>query len=178
MRAAILLVALLTVGVAAGSLSAATTNGSPKNLILTSSDMPSGAKRVRFGATSGTVKLPKLVHGKAAYTAYRFKNGKSTELVSNAAGVVTSGNAHAAFLNLKKRLGAASALLKPLRLPKYGDEQVGYAFGSRVAAASLVLVRKGSTIWELVVAGAPSFSKAKSTSELEKYAHKAAGHVG
>jgi len=176
MRAAVLLATLLVVAVAAGSVSAATTT-SAKDLILTSSDMPSGAKRVKFGTASGTIKLPKVVTGKAAYAAFRFKNGKTTELVANSAGVVTSGNAHAAFLNLKKKIGT-NAGIKTLRLPKYGDEQVGYAFGTRVAGASVVLVRKGSVIWELVAAGYPLFSKAKSTSELEKYAHKAAAHVG
>ena len=177
MRAAILLVPVLVLVVAVSSVSAATTSN-PKDLILRSSDMPSGAKRVKYGAKTGTIKLPRLVHGKAAYVAYQFKNGKTRELVSNAAGVVTSGNAHAAFLNLKTKLGPAAALLKPLRLPKYGDEQVGYQYGARIAGASFVLVRKGSVIWEVIVAGAPSFSKAKSKSELEKYAHKAAAHVG
>ena len=176
MRAAILLIALVTVAVAVGSVGAATT-ANPKDMLLRSSDMPSGAKRVKFGATSGTIRVPKLIHGKAAYVGYRFKNGRSTELIADAAGVVTSGDAHAAFLNLKKKLTSNSGL-KRIALPKYGDEQVGLGVGALGASAAVVLVRKGSSIWELVVVGYPSFSKAKAKSELEKYASKAASHVG
>ncbi len=144
----------------------------PKDLLLKASDVPSGAKRVKFGTKVGVIKLPRKVHGKAAWVAYRFKNGRSTEVVISAAGVVSSSrDAHATYQYLKKKVSAS--LYRPLRVPKYGDEQYAAGVSSKATSVAFVIARSGTTIWETAVTAFPGFSKSKLVSELEKYAAKA-----
>jgi hypothetical protein len=169
-RRLILVVALagLAVAVAVGAALAA----NPKDLLLHSSDVPSGAKRVRFGTKVGVIKLPRKVHGKAAWVAYSFKNGRSTEVVISAAGVVSStSDARAAYRYMKKKV--SSSLYRLVRVPKYGDEQYAAGVSSKATSVAFVIARSGKTIWEVAVTSFPGFSKAKLLSELEKYAAKA-----
>jgi hypothetical protein len=144
----------------------------PKDLLLQSSDLPSGAKRVHFGAKVGVIKLPRKVHGKAAWVAYRFRNGRSIEVVVSAAGVVSSASdAHAVFKNLKRKV--SSPLYHLVRVPTYADEQYAGGLSSKTTSVAFVIARSGTKLWEIAVTSYPGFTKAKLVSELEKYAGKA-----
>jgi hypothetical protein len=160
--------ASLAVAVAVGMALAA----NPKDLLLHKSDLPSGAKRVQFGTKVGVIKLPRKVHGKAAWVAYRFKHGRSTEVVISAAGVVSStSDARAAYRYVKKKV--SSPLYRLVRVPKYGDEQYAAGVSNKTTSVAFVIARSGTTIWETAVTAFPGFSKSKLVSELEKYAAKA-----
>jgi hypothetical protein len=162
------LFAALAVAVGVGTALAA----NPKDLLLHSSDLPSGAKRVKFGTKVGVIKLPRKVHGKAAWVAYRFKNGRSTEVVISAAGVVSStSDARATYRYLKKKV--STSVYRLVQVPKYGDEQYAAGVSSKTTSVAFVIARSGTTIWETAVTAFPGFSKAKLVSELEKYASKA-----
>ena len=144
----------------------------PKDLLLQSSDLPSGAKRVHFGTKVGVIKLPRKVHGKAAWVAYRFRNGRSTEIVVSAAGVVSSASdAHAVYQHLKRKV--TSPLYHLVRVPKYAEEQYAGGLSSKTTSVAFVIARSGTRLWELAVTTYPGLTKAKLVSELENYAGKA-----
>jgi len=160
--------AAFAVVVAVGTALAA----NPKDLLLHSSDVPSHAKRVNFGTKVGVIKLPRKVHGKAAWVAYSFKNGRSTEVVISAAGVVSNTrDARAAYRYMKKKV--SSPIYRLVRVPNYGDEQYAAGVSNKTTSVAFVLARSGTTIWETAVTSFPGFSKAKLVSQLEKYAAKA-----
>jgi hypothetical protein len=149
----------------------------PKDLLLQSSDLPSGAKRVHFGTKVGVIKLPRKVHGKAAWVAYRFRSGRSIEVIVSAAGVVSSSSdAHAVFRNLKNKV--SSRIYHLVRVPKYGDEQYAAAVSTKTTSVAFVIARSGTKLWELAVTSYPGFTKAKLVSELVKYAGKAKARAG
>jgi hypothetical protein len=150
---------------------AAATN--PKSLVLQRSDVPAGAKRVSYGSTTGAIKLPRSVHGRAAYVGWRFRNGGRTETVAAAAGILRSTrDAHAVYVKAKKTITAKGRAFKPLSLPRYGSEQFarGASFGP--VGAGVVFVRSGARLWEVIISGYPSFPRSSVVSELKKYAAK------
>jgi hypothetical protein len=172
MRAQTIIAALAVAGLAASAVNAAGTSN-PKDLLLRSSDVPAGAKRVSFGGAKGAIKIPRTVHGKSAYVGYRFKNGSRSESVAEAVGTVaSSGDAHDVFVKLKRDITRIPSLHR-INVPKYGDEQVSLRFSLQVASSGVVLVRLGNMLWEVVVTEIPGASKAQVTAELEKYARKA-----
>jgi hypothetical protein len=177
MRARLLLTALVAVLVTAASVSAAAAR-SAKDLILHASDVPAGAKRISFGGAKGTIKIPRTVHGQEAYVAYRFKNGSKAELVASAAGILANTrDAHDVFVSLRKKVIKGGGFRR-LSVRKYGDEQVTLGVAVRAASVGIILVRSGATLWEVAVSAYPGFSKAKQTSELEKYASKGKARAG
>jgi hypothetical protein len=162
-----ILAALLT---AAAVGAAVATN--PKDLLLRSSDLPSGAKRIHFGAKVGVIKLPRRVHGKAAWVAYRFRNGRSIEIIVSAAGVVSSSkDAHDVFKNLKNKV--SSRIYHLVSVPKYADEQYAAAVSTKTTSVAFVIARSGTRLWEVAVTAYPGLTKSKLVAELEKYAGKA-----
>jgi hypothetical protein len=165
---------LVTVGaaIAAGATSAAGSTN-PKRLLLRASDMPAGAERVTFGGSTGSIEIPRKIHGKAAYVAYKFEKGSRQESVGEAVGTFTSTHdAHAVFANLRRKASSEVAL-PPIKVKRFGNEQ--FARGSAKSAFSLgmLVVRSRSVIWEIVVGASPGLSKARLVSELQKYAAKA-----
>ncbi len=172
MRAKTIIVALAVAGLTASVVNAAGT-ANPKDLLLRSSDVPAGAKRVTFGAAKGSIKIPRTVHGKSAYIGYSFKNGSRSETVANAVGTVaSSSDAHDVFVKLKNDLTNESAIHRVL-VPKYGDEQVAVGVAVRTVSTQAVIVRSGNLLWEVIVYDLPGLSKAQAKAELEKYARKA-----
>jgi hypothetical protein len=171
--------ALLLAPLAAGALAAAAAGAtSPRTLVLKKSDVPAGAKRIAFGSATGTIKLPRRVHGRAAYVAYKFKNGKRVEVVGSAAAIVVSTpDAHAAFTALRRNLVRRSTFYA-IRLPKYGDEQFAMGITIRPASAAVLVVRSGTKLWEVGVSNFPGLTKARLKVELSKYAGKADARAG
>jgi len=177
MRAQTIIATLAVAGLAASAVNAAGTTD-PKNLLLRSTDVPAGAKRVSFGGAKGGIKIPRTVHGKSAYVGYKFKNGSRSETVGDAVGTVaSSGDAHDVFVKLKRDITRVAALHR-ITLPKYGDEQVSLRFSLQVASSGVVLVRSGNVLWEVVVTEIPAASKAQMLTELKKYARKAKSRAG
>ena len=171
MRGQIILIALVAAAVAASGVNAAGT-ANPKDLLLRSSDMPAGATRVSFGGTQGAIKIPQTVHGKAAYAAFKFKNGSRRETVGEALGVLaSSSDAHAVFAKLKAQ--APKALFQRLSLRRYGNEQFAFGTANRGVAIGVLVVRSGSEVWELVAGAYPGFTKSGLIAEMQKYAAKA-----
>jgi hypothetical protein len=175
---ALILSALVGIALSATAAGAARTTN-PKNLLLRASDVPAGAKRLAFGGTSGGIKIPRTVRGKAAYVAYRFKNGKRTEAVASAVGTLASTrDAHDVFIKLRKDARKAAGGLKTIRLQKLGDEQIAVGSAVPLASSGVVVVRSGTVIWEIVVAAYPGFSKARAKAELVKYARRGKARAG
>jgi hypothetical protein len=172
-----ILITFVAAGLAAASAGAGVSS-SPKDLLLKSSDLPAGAKRVAFGGERGAIKIPRTVHGRVAYVAYRFKSGSRTEGIGEAVGTLTnSRDAHDVYSSLKRKAAKQLKTFPRLALSKYGDEQ--FAVGvARPFAISVLIVRSGSVIWELVVSAYPAFSKRQLTAELSKYAAKANSRAG
>jgi hypothetical protein len=170
MRAGLIVAVLVTSGLAVGVAFAATS--SAKDRVLQRSDMPAGAKRVSFGASTGSIKIPRTVRGTAAYSAYKFKNSSKREYVASAAGTVaTVRDAHDVFVKLRKD-ATGSGPFHRLKVPRYGDEQVAFGVAVSAASAGVLLVRSGKVLWEVAVSAVPGFSKAKALGELNKYARK------
>lgn len=170
MRIHILLAALVTAAVAAGSLHAAGAAGT-KN-VLQPSDMPAGAKRISFGAKAGAIKIPRTVRGTAAYSAYSFKNGSKREIVASAAGRVSNTrDAHDVLVKVRKDLGKKGPF-KPVKVRRYGDEQFALGLNVGAGSAAVLFVRSGTTLWEVAASLIPGLSKARTLAELNKYAKK------
>jgi hypothetical protein len=177
MRARTVFIALVTVGATASAVSAAASQD-PKSLALRPSDLPSGARRTVFKQAAGTIKIPRTIHGKVYSVAYQFKNGSRHEIVANAVGTVANASeAHAVFAKLKQGV-SRQPLANRVRLPRYGEEQVSFVFAQPSASGGAVLVRHGTVLWEVAVSEGPGVSKAKATSELQKYAGKQKARAG
>ena len=156
---------------ASGAMAAATANS--KDLLLRSSDVPAGAKRVSFGGTTGAIKIPRTVHGQAAYVAYTFTNRSRRETVGNAVGKLGSTrDAHDVYLDLKGKAKNEAGFHR-LSLPGYGNEQFAFGTATRAVSLGVVVARSGSVLWEVIVSDLPGFSEAQLTGELDKYARKA-----
>jgi hypothetical protein len=174
MPARLLLTTLLAALVTAAAVSAAVAIN-PKEAVLQSSDFPAGSHRLSFRGAKGTIKIPKTIHGQVFSVAYRFKNGTRTEVVANAVGTVSSSSdAHAVFVKLKKNL----ATFKPVHLPSYGNEQAAAGIFIKYGTVVVLLVRKGSALWEVAVSDIPGLSKSKAIAETRKYAGKEKARVG
>ena len=168
----VLAVVVALAGLAAGAALAAVATD-PKELLLRSSDVPAGAKRVSFGGTSGAIRIPRTVHGKAAYVAYSFKNGARRESVGNAVGALGStGDAHDVFLDLKEKAAKGGGFHR-LSVPSYGDEQVALGIANRAVSGGILLARSGPVLWEVIVSDFPGFTESQLRGELEKYAARA-----
>ena len=177
MRIRWILVAALAAAVAAGTVNAAG-NVNAKNLLLRSSDVPAGAKRVSFGTAKGAIKLPRSVHAQVAYVGYQYSNGSKREALGNAVGVFSnSADAHDAFAKLKKQAATDASTFPKISLKHYGDEQIARGAATRSYSVALLGVRNGSRVWEVVLTDLPGLSKSRMIAELQKYAAKAKARV-
>ena len=170
MRLRTVVTTLVLAGVAAAAVQAAGMDAS--SLVLQKSDVPAGARRVSFGSSKGSIKIPGTVRGQAAYAGWRFKNGAKTETVAAAAAVVGSASdAHKVYAKAKRDV-TGRGTFKALSLPRYGDEQ--FSLGSTLGpyGGGFVFVRSGKRLWEFVVSGYPGFSRSFLAGELRKYAPK------
>ena len=172
MRARMTFLVLGFAGLAASAaMAAATVNA--KDLLLRSSDVPAGAKRVSFGGTTGAITIPRTVRGQAGYVAYAFRSGSRRETVGNAVGKLASTrDAHDVYLNLKGKAKNEAGFHR-LSLPGYGNEQFAFGTATRAVSLGVVVVRSGSVLWEVIVSDFPGFAESQLKAELGKYAAKA-----
>jgi hypothetical protein len=171
-----ILIALIAAGLAATTAGAGVSS-SPKDLLLKQSDMPAGAKRYGFKTASGSVKIPRIVRGKAAVVGYRFKNGSATEVVYQLAGIVgSSKDAHDVYVSQVRK--TKESTYTRVSVPKYAQEQTAFGVATKVYSAGFIIARKGNVVWELVVFAFPGLSKHRTVAQLSKYGAKAKARVG
>jgi len=170
------LVLLAGAGVAATAAIAAS-SVDPKVLLLRSSDVPAGAKRVSFGGTSGAITIPRTVRGKAAYVAYAFTHRSRRETVGNAVGALAGArDAHDVFLNLESKAKNEAGFHR-LPVRSFGDEQFAFGTATRALSLGVIVARSGSVLWEVIVSNFPGFTQGQLTAELETYGAKARKRV-
>jgi hypothetical protein len=146
---------------------------SPSQLILQKSDLPSGATRLPFKmGKNGTATIPKV--GRVRFAGALYKAGKN--YVGTVAGVfASSGASTTAF----RRFTSSKALkkFKRVHLPRLGDQQESLGYFSRSINSLLVLVRKGSVVWETSVTRLGGESRARAVADLTAYARKQKARV-
>ena len=193
-------------GLAAGALlaSAATALAaaavpSPRALALRASDFRAGAKTNHLIDNSGPA-------GRVYGASFSFKVGGREEQVTDQVWYVPNnakppvpGLAAGPHATYGSEAGQISGFRgeRPLRLPRYGDEQTANwadyrnSDGAERARAALV-VRKGNVVWTLVVENCgvlstfgcafgptpPRISEAQAVAELRKYAARQKARVG
>jgi hypothetical protein len=177
MRRPVVLALLAAVAaLAAGTALASSGAKDPLALVLQRSDMPAKAKY-----TNGrlpTVEKAMAAGGITARAAFHHSTiQKGATRADSVSGIVITLNG-AADARRVYRLTKEDLAPKPgsiVRLPAYGDEQVAWWTPS-VSKAEL-LVRKGSTVWQLEV-NPEAFTKSQTVAQLQVYGAKQKRRVG
>lgn len=168
--------ALFALLLASTALAGSSVGKDPSQLILARNDFPAGAKYTWGQMPKNYIKAlaGARITGKAAFFHTQIGSGSKAQTVD---GIVTTtgstSQAQKLYKLSKEDLGTGRAT--PIRLPGYGNEQIGLITTKTVSKIE-VLVRTNRAVWQLETAlGAP---KATLLAEIKKYASKQQRRIG
>jgi hypothetical protein len=166
-----------------GSQLAATAPKSPLALVLRPPDFPAKADPVDAGPMPASFArklrgIEAVGRGARYFASIPFGPERSQSVSGLVVATASAGEARKVYAWQKRTAMRLRKGASPLRLPRFGDEQVALSNGD--TDSGRLLVRRNTVVWRLEVAAAGelALSSARVRDELAKYAAKQRDKIG
>jgi hypothetical protein len=166
-----------------GSALAATAPKSPLALVLRPPDFPAKADPVDAGPMPASFArklrgIEAVGRGARYFASIPFGPERSQSVSGLVVATASAGEARKVYAWQKRTAMRLRKGASPLRLPRFGDEQVALSNGD--TDSGRLLVRRNTVVWRLEVAAAGelALSSARVRDELAKYAAKQRDKIG